>query len=291
MFGLMVLNKPAGMTSREAVNFVVPLVHPAKAGHAGTLDPMARGVLVVCIGAATRLVEYVQRMPKEYRGVFLLGRHSPTEDVDSTVTLLENPPIPSAEDVSRATAGLVGTIQQRPPVFSAVKVGGRRAYQLARRGRPVQLAPRPVTVHRLNVVRYEYPELVLDVVCGAGTYIRSLGRDLAASLGTAAVMSDLTRTAVGSFRIEDACPLEMLSPEAILGRLLPPIRAVESLPAIRPGPAALARLAHGLDIEVDAPQGATECAVLDEQGQLRAIAVRREDGRWRPTRNFAANQA
>ena len=182
------------MTSRRAVDLVERLARPAKAGHAGTLDPLATGVLVVCVGAATRLIEYVQRMPKRYRATFLLGRQSPTEDIEGEVTELPDAPIPTLDEIAAAAGRFVGRIAQRPPAFSALKVAGRRAYKLARAGQPPQLAPRPVEIFAAEIKSYQYPELVMEVECGSGTYIRSLGRDLAESLGTAAVMSALVRT-------------------------------------------------------------------------------------------------
>ena len=189
--GLLNLNKPAGMTSRDVVNIVQRLSRPAKAGHAGTLDPLADGVLVVCVGSATRLIEYVQRMPKRYVGTFLLGRQSPTEDIEGEVTELPDAPVPTREQIEAAARRFVGRIEQRPPAFSALKIRGRPAYKLARQGKPVELAPRPVEIYRIEVKKYRYPELVLEIDCGGGTYVRSLGRDLAESLGTAAVMSAL----------------------------------------------------------------------------------------------------
>ena len=192
--GLLNLSKPAEMSSRQAVNLVERLTRPVRAGHAGTLDPLATGVLVVCVGAATRLIGYVQRMPKRYQGTFLLGRQSPTEDIEGDVIELADAPIPTREQVVAVAARFIGRIDQRPPAFSAVKVAGRRAYELARQGRQPEWLPRPVVIHSIEVAAYQYPELILDVACGGGTYIRSLGRDLAESLGTAAVMSALVRT-------------------------------------------------------------------------------------------------
>ena len=142
--GLLNLNKPTGMTSRRAVDIVQRLAWPAKVGHAGTLDPLATGVLVVCVGPATRLIEYVQRMPKRYVAAFLLGRQSPTEDIEGQVTELLGARVPTADEVRAAASRFVGRIQQRPPAFSALKVGGRPAYELARQGRPAHLAARPV---------------------------------------------------------------------------------------------------------------------------------------------------
>ncbi|HOM17612.1 MAG TPA: tRNA pseudouridine(55) synthase TruB, partial [Thermoguttaceae bacterium] len=163
--GILNIYKPAGLTSRDVVNQIQRLLRPAKVGHAGTLDPLATGVLVVCVGPATRLIKYVQRMPKEYIGAFLLGRSSPTEDTDGPVTELENPPIPSLDAVETAARKMLGPILQRPPAYSALKVEGRRAYELARQGQHVELPPRPVTIYRLDVLSYNYPELVLRIRC------------------------------------------------------------------------------------------------------------------------------
>src|SRR3569623_809810 len=142
--GVINLNKPSGITSRQAVDVVKRLVRPAKTGHAGTLDPLASGVLIVCVGAATRLIEYVQRMPKRYTGTFLLGRSSPTEDIEGEVSELAGAPQPSLGEIIAAAGRLTGEIMQRPPAYSALKVAGRRAYDLARAGHEVDLQPRPI---------------------------------------------------------------------------------------------------------------------------------------------------
>src|ERR1051325_1327760 len=171
MFGLLNINKPSGITSRRVVDRVARLVKPHKAGHAGTLDPLASGVLVVCVGQATRLIEYVQRMPKRYRATFLLGRSSPTEDIEGDVSELPGAPQPSLDQIEQAARGMLGQLAQRPPAFSAVKVDGRRSYDLARAGRAVELAPRTIEVHAIALVGYSYPQLELDIRCGSGTYV------------------------------------------------------------------------------------------------------------------------
>ena len=152
--GLLNLNKPGGLTSRRMVDLVQRLALGAKAGHAGTLDPLATGVLVVCVGAATRLIEYVQRMRKSYRATFLLGRHSPTEDIEGEVTFLENPPVPTLAQIHAAAETLTGAIKQRPPAYSALKIEGRRAYAMARKGETVALEARTVEIYRIEVQRY-----------------------------------------------------------------------------------------------------------------------------------------
>jgi tRNA pseudouridine55 synthase len=283
------------------VDRVGRLVRSAKAGHAGTLDPLASGVLVVAIGPATRLVPYVQRLPKHYRAVFLLGRHSPTDDTEGQVTELVDPPRPSRVQIDEAAAALVGQIEQRPPDFSAVKVAGRRAYRLARAGKPVPLEPRTISVYRLHVVWYEYPELELDIECGSGTYVRSLGRDLAAQLGTAAVMAALVRTAIGPFTLARAVELDALTASNLSEHLLSPLEALVDMPHVTVSDDDVRRLGHGQtvaapDIAGDecateviderAAEPANECAAVDSQGRLVAILKRRGDGSFGPKISF-----
>lgn len=294
IYGLLNLDKPSGVTSRRAVDQVVRLVKPAKVGHAGTLDPLASGVLVVGIGAATRLVEYIQTMPKQYRATFLLGRSSTTEDVEGEITLHDDAPRPTLAALVQAAAQLVGEILQRPPAFSALKVSGRRAYALARAGQQVELVPRPIQIHRLEITRYEYPELCFDVECGSGTYVRSLGRDLAELAGTTAVMSALVRTAIGPFTLERAIRPAELSQGNIEQHLLPAALAVRGLMAeCRVSADDLARLANGLPIEGVQLADSTladsgSVAALDADGRLVAILSRLDDGQYTPSKFFAA---
>jgi tRNA pseudouridine55 synthase len=286
-YGLLNLDKPPGLTSRQAVDRVERLARPAKAGHAGTLDPLATGVLVVCVGPATHLIQYVQRMPKTYTGTFLLGRRSPTEDVEGEVTELPGPPIPSLDQIVAAARSFCGRIEQRPPAYSALKVGGRRAYDLARAGQHVDLAPRSVNIRRIEVQAYDYPRLTLEVECDSGTYIRSLGRDLAESLGTAGVMSALRRTAIGSFRAEEAVLPERLHRDNWTNHLLPPLRAVEQLPRVELSAEEIMRLRNGLTISKETT-AAAEIAAVDSAGCLVAIVGPAGSGTLRPLRNFPA---
>lgn len=298
VFGLLNLNKPAGMTSRDAINRVQRLLpRRTKIGHAGTLDPLARGVLVAALGPATRLINYVQRMPKSYTGTFLLGRSSPTEDTDGPIHELTDPPVPTREEVVAAAAGFVGRIEQRPPEFSALKVAGRRAYDLARRGEPVELAARPVDMYTLDVVAYDYPELTLEVRCGSGTYIRSLGRDLARSLGTEAVMSALVRTAIGEFTIDEAVDPTVLDAASLGKHLLPALHAVADLPRIVLSDDELAEIRHGRTIAyrslpaarcplLAASSSSAEIAAVDGEGRLAAILVPRGNDHLGAKKNF-----
>jgi tRNA pseudouridine55 synthase len=289
MFGLLNVDKPAGVTSRDVVNRVQRLVRPLKVGHAGTLDPLATGVLVVAIGPATRLVEYVQRMPKTYQGTFLLGRTSDTEDVEGHVSELPNAAAPSRENVVTAIPQFLGTIEQRPPAYSALKVGGKAAYELARRGEAVELAPRSVEIHSIEVVRYEYPELELRVQCGGGTYIRSLGRDLAESLGTGAVMSALRRSAIGPFTADEAIDCESLSVPFIPKNLLSPLLALGQLPQIELSNEQIARVSQGQTISAAYDQAADEIAAVDNRGQIVALLKPASDGKLAPFKCFTGS--
>lgn len=286
MFGLLNIDKPAGVTSRDVVNRVQRLVQPHKVGHAGTLDPLATGVLVVAIGPATRLIEYVQRMPKTYQGTFLLGRTSDTEDVEGNVLELPSPVVPTRDDVITAIPQFLGMIEQRPPAYSALKVGGKAAYKLARRGEAVALAPRPVKIHSIDVVRYDYPELELCVQCGGGTYIRSLGRDLAESLGSGAVMSALRRLAIGPFSADKAIDCESLSAPRIEKNVLSPLLALSQLPQIKLSNEQIVRVSQGQTISADYDQAADEIAAVDNCGQLVALLKPANDGKLAPLKCF-----
>jgi tRNA pseudouridine55 synthase len=286
-FGLLNVNKPAGLTSRDAVNRVERLVRPAKAGHAGTLDPLATGVLVICVGQATRLIRFVQRMRKQYRATFLLGRRSETDDLEGEVIETPNAIVPSRAELDQVLTQFVGNIEQRPPAHSAIKIAGRRAYKLARRGKAVELAARTVTIHRLVVRRYEYPELELDIECGSGTYIRALGRDIAASLVTVAVMSALERTAIGPFCVEKALDPEKLSTDNLVEHFQSALVAVADLPRAKLTDAELIEIRHGRSIVMPRTEtSGMEWAAVDSADQLVAILHEKPEGRLWPVHNF-----
>ena len=273
MFGLLNIDKPAGITSRDVVNRVQRVVRPIKCGHAGTLDPLATGVLVVGLGQATRLVEYVQRLPKTYLATFLLGRSSDTEDTTGKVLEVANPSVPSPEQLAAALPRFIGNIEQLPPAYSALKVDGKRAYALARRGEAVELQPRLIDVHRIEIVAYDYPQLTLLIHCGSGTYIRSLGRDIARSVATEAVMSALIRQAIGPFEIGRAIAYEELSAQTIADHLQPPIIALGDMPRIEVTAPEQRRLINGLSIADRWDLKSHEVAALNSAGELIAIVV------------------
>ncbi len=290
MFGLLNINKPAGKTSRDVVDCVQRLVRPDKVGHAGTLDPLATGVLVVCVGQATRLIEYVQQAPKRYVGTFLLGRSSNTEDTEGDITLHAEDPHPTYEQITRALPKFLGTIQQRPPAFSALKVEGKRAYALARQGKEVHLEARPIEIYALEIVSYDHPELVLDIRCGSGTYVRSLGRDIAKAVGTSAVMSALVRTEIGPFHLADAVSPGHLQRETIAAHLLPPQAALAALPQVVLTPTEWEELRHGRPIVARLDQDPSlvddaEAVALNSEGGLLAV-LKFKQGHWWPSRVF-----
>jgi tRNA pseudouridine55 synthase len=290
MFHVLNINKPRGPTSRDVVSRVKWLVQPHKAGHAGTLDPIASGVMLVCVGRATGLIEYAQALPKSYRGTFLLGHASDTGDIETAVTPVEGAVPPTGEQLAAAVPQFIGTISQRPPRHSAVKIAGRRAYELARKGIAFEPEAKTVDIHRLGIVRYEYPEVVLDVDCGSGTYIRALGRDLAGALGTSAVMTALVRTAIGPFTVESAIHFDDVN-AAWQDHLLPPAQLVGSLPRITVTAAELNDVRHGRDIAAppETLQLAADAkiAAFDAAGDLVAILRRHGPGVLSAARNFA----
>jgi tRNA pseudouridine55 synthase len=284
MFGILNINKPAGWTSRDAVNRVQKLVRPAKVGHAGTLDPLATGVLVVCIGKATRLIEYVQQQPKEYQATFLLGRTSSSDDTETEVTELADCQIPTLSEIQAVLPKFMGRIKQVPPAFSAVKIQGQRAYALARKGMEVEIKSRPVEIYELTILSYEYPKLELAIRCGSGTYVRSLGRDLAISLGTGAVMSALLRTRIGQFKVgEGISPID-LTLEQLNDHVQLPALAVSHLPKRELSDVEVAELRYGRPIDITIE---SDTAAFDAQENLLAILQPHLIGIAKPHINFA----
>jgi len=289
MTGFLVLNKPSGPTSRAVVNRVLRWVPGVKVGHAGTLDPLATGVLVVCIGSATRLVELVQGLPKSYQAKLRLGGRSDTLDAQGVITLEPSLRIPGEREVEQAISSFVGEVSQTPPVYSAVKIHGRRSHELARAGRPVQPAPRLVRIDRIVMLRYEWPDLELAIDCGSGTYIRSIARDLGEALGCGAYVTALTRTRIGDFTLEDAVDAETLSPSSIDQHLRPLLAAAGALPSVVLGADALDAVAHGRrltarDLDKPALPGG-DLALIDQAGNLVALGpYSAEEGLVQPTK-------
>jgi tRNA pseudouridine55 synthase len=220
--GVLNLDKPAGRSSAYAVNGVKRhLPRGTKVGHAGTLDPFATGVLLVLVGRATKLCERLMDEPKQYEATVKLGATTPTDDPESPETPTPGAGPVGADVVRAALAPLVGDVLQRPPPFSALKVGGRRAYDVARGGGTVELEPRRVRVYAIELLEYQWPLARLRVDCGRGTYVRAIARDLGEALGVGGHLTALRRTAVGPFRAEEAVTVERLAVEGVATHLRP----------------------------------------------------------------------
>ncbi len=293
--GVLNLDKSGGMTSRDVVDLVSRPLRKVKVGHAGTLDPLASGVLVVCVGQATRLIEQVQRMPKAYRAVIRLGATSDTLDADGRIEPNPYPDLkaPSETEVRAALDSQVGVIQQTPPQFSALKVAGRRAYDLARLGESVPLLARPVRVDRIELVEYTWPRLEINVDCGSGTYIRSIARDVGEALGCGGLIEVLVRTRIGPFLLADATNPVGQPIEAILAHLRPPVDALGDLPRLLLTPEQVGLASGGKLLDPARVAGASllppgEVGLLAPDGVLVAMAEILSSGAIQPRRVFAA---
>jgi len=229
--GLLIVDKPLGMSSmhvcrivrRRLVNGGYP--KRVKVGHGGTLDPLATGVLVILIGKATRQCESVMHGTKRYLAKIDLLHRSETDDYEGELEPIDVDEPPSTRRVVSALKTFTGEIEQVPPVYSALKIDGEPAYKRIRRGENVTMKPRTITIHSIDVVSYEFPHLTLDVVCGRGTYIRTLARDIGLALGTGGVLAGLRRTAVGPFTIERAAPIDGGVPDPLDESDLLPVEA------------------------------------------------------------------
>jgi tRNA pseudouridine55 synthase len=240
--GILVVAKPPGPTSHDIVALVRRLAATKRVGHGGTLDPFAAGVLPVFLGHATRVVEYHLGDRKAYRATVCFGASSTTDDLEGELTPSDGPP-PTRDALEAALPGMTGTISQRPPAYSAIKVGGRRAYAMARAGETVTLGSREVTIHALDLVSWDdtdpsRPVAVLDIGCSAGTYVRAIARDLGERLENAAYLGALTRTASGGFALADATPLDDIraaaasGPEGVVPFLRPIDTGLEAFPIV-----------------------------------------------------------
>lgn len=294
--GVLVVAKEPGPTSHDIVALVRRLTGVRRVGHGGTLDPFAAGVLPVFLGHATRLVEYHMADEKEYRALICFGASSTTDDLDGEQTPGAAPP-PTRDAVEAQLAGLRGEIEQVPPDYSAVHVGGRKAYELARHGQKPELRPRRVRIIRLELTDWSdedpaRPVATLEVHCSAGTYVRALARDMGERLGCGAYLGALTRTASGPFRLEQAHRLDDVRTAMSSGRamdlMLPPDAGLDAYPELTLNAAELTHLARGQQLRrASAELGEGLVRVRDEGGRLVAIA-RAGDGLIRPEKVFLA---
>jgi tRNA pseudouridine55 synthase len=292
--GILNLYKPSGPTSHDCVGRVRRVFGTRRVGHAGTLDPMARGVLVVGIGNGTRVLEYLQGLVKTYRAELVFGLTTDSQDITGAPLAEADASALTREEVETALAAYRGEIEQVPPMVSALKIKGRKLYELARKGETVERAARPVTVYSLDLLSFlpgPRARAEIRVSCSAGTYIRTLCHDLGEKLGTGAAMSALEREAVGPFLKENAIALDALQPDTPLVSLAD---ALQHLPAAVVEEGQAARLAQGQF--VPAPDGAPDGAVrvLDGTGRLLAIATARGHGTARllaPEKVFVTGNA
>ncbi|HNS01636.1 MAG TPA: tRNA pseudouridine(55) synthase TruB [Anaerolineae bacterium] len=308
--GVLNVDKPAGWTSHDVVARVRRLAGLRQVGHAGTLDPMATGVLVLCLGRATRLLEYLTGQPKSYLAEVTLGVVTDTYDAEGEIVSrfsdwhaladraapqrpgeADNAPALTADQIERALEAFRGEIMQRPPAFSALKRDGVPLYRRARAGERVEVEPRPATIYELTLLHLEGATLRLHVRCGAGVYVRSIAHDLGQALGCGAHLSALRRTAVGAFSVENAVALESLTEAGALAAAVQPAdAAVAHLPAVALNAAEVSRLLHGQAVAAAAPLQAGPARAYDPQGRFLGIVAGDAAARvWRPSK-ILANQ-
>ncbi len=293
--GVLVVDKPVGMTSHDVVQAIRAGTGIRRAGHTGTLDPRASGVLVVLIGPAVRLSEFVSASDKRYQAIIRLGSSTDTFDADGRFTRQETPVNVTEEQFEKVLKTFEGEIEQVPPPYSAVKVQGRKAYEMARKGEDVELEPRIIQVHHLEVLEWAPPEVVVDVHCSSGTYVRSLTNDLGEALGTGAYLVGLRRTKSGRFTLRDAVPLRKLQEAFQAGNwyqyLIPAAEALSDWPAVELNPDEVEEVRHGHRVKAAA---GTELGKMvrgvSTQGELVALLECKEgeDGlpEWQPKKVF-----
>ena len=289
--GVLVVDKPIGLTSHDVVQVIRRGTGIRRAGHTGTLDPRASGVLVVLVGPAVRLSEYVSASDKRYQATIRLGSSTDTYDADGTFTS----PTVSVESITEELFNetlqrFVGTIEQVPPPYSAVKVKGRKAYELARQGEEVDLEPRPIQVYSLEVLEWAPPEVVVDVYCSSGTYVRSLAHDLGKELGCGAHLIGLRRTKSGRFTLRDAVPLRRLQESFTAGDwyryLIPAAEALADWPMIELDADQVELVRHGHRVPAE-PNSKGWARGVSQQGDLVALLeIEPESGEWQPKKVF-----
>ena len=291
MLGVVNLDKPVGPTSHDMVDLVRRLTGIRRIGHAGTLDPLASGVLPILVGGATRFSDDLTGGEKRYEAVFRLGVASATDDAQGPLQVVAPPP--NVDAAASALSAFVGTFDQRPPAFSARKVDGQVAHRAARAGKPIEAAPRRVTVHAIDLLGAhradEWLDLQCDVRCGPGTYVRSIARDLGERLGCGGHLHALRRTEAAGLRVADAMTPDALEPLARADRLreaILPIAPLLHLPSVRLDETAAGRFAHGSAVQLSGERGTGRHAVFGD-GRLLGIGLLR-DGLLEPRTVIAA---
>ncbi len=287
--GVLVVDKPVGLTSHDVVQIVRKGTNIRRAGHTGTLDPRASGVLVILIGPAVRLSEYVSASDKRYQAIVRLGTTTDTYDADGRVTS-STPVNITEEQFEEALKKFIGEIEQVPPPYSAVKVKGRKAYEMAREGEEVDLQPRKIQVYNLELLEWAPPEAVIDVYCSSGTYVRSLAHDLGISLGCGAYLVGLRRTKSGRFTLRDAVPLRKLREAFEVGNwyqhLIPAAEALSDWPAIELNVEQVDAVRHGHRVHAETEDKGMARGI-SQQGELVALLeIDPETHEWQPRKVF-----
>ncbi len=274
--GFLNVLKPPALTSHDVVARVRKLAGGARVGHTGTLDPAAAGVLVLAVGAATRLSQYVLALRKSYRAVVVLGIVTDTADAEGTVTRSTPVAAVTAETAEAALRALAGEIDMLPPAYSAARIAGKRAYDLAREGKSVAVRPRKVHVYAIDMLGFtdgDFPQVVLDVECSKGTYVRALATMLGDSLGCGAHLSALVRTAVGDHRLENAMALQELERSGVRPQLISCAEGLGAYPAVTLTNGQIVSVRHGNRLAgCTEHQPGTLVRILDTAGQLAAVA-------------------
>lgn len=288
--GVLVVDKPVGLTSHDVVQIIRRGTGIRRAGHTGTLDPRASGVLVVLIGPAVRLSEYVSASDKRYQATIRLGSSTDTFDAEGRITSSAPVGNVTEEQFEEILDQYVGEIEQVPPPFSAIKVGGRKAYEMAREGEEVNLEPRVIQVYSLELLEWDSPEAVVDVFCSSGTYVRSLANDLGNALGVGAHLVGLRRTKSGRFTLRDAVPLRRLQESFTAGDwyryLIPAAEALAEWPMVELDADQVELIRHGHRVLAE-PGSKGWARGVSEQGDLVALLeVNEENGEWQPRKVF-----
>jgi tRNA pseudouridine55 synthase len=286
--GVLCVDKPLGITSHDVVNRIRRLAGLRRVGHAGTLDPLATGVLLLGLGRSTRLIEYLVGADKVYETAVCLGQTTTTYDAEGDVVAERPFSHLTLPQISDALAPFRGVIQQQPPLYSAIKQGGQPLYKLARRGvTDVKRPYRTVTIHELTLLSWEPPYLTLRISCSSGTYIRSLGHDLGEALGCGGHLATLRRLAVGDFGVETAVSLDQLTPENIIDHLLPPDTAVRHLPRLDLPETVAVAILQGKPIPQTTPPLAELARAYGPDGQFLGVVIA-EGNQWRARKMFPA---
>lgn len=286
MNGIILIDKPQDWTSHDVVAKLRGILHERRIGHSGTLDPLATGLLVVFVGRATRAVEFAEADSKEYIAGLRLGLSTDTQDISGNV-IAECSDLPDEGAVRRAVNSFIGDIEQIPPMYSAIKIGGKKLYELARKGQSVERAPRKITVSSIEIIGREGGDYLLKIACSKGTYVRTLCNDIGASLGCGACMSNLRRISAGAFSVESAHSIDEVENTANEGQLVDIMLPVDTLfsawPELKVSESAAKRLKTGNIIKISAADG--DYRVYSDSGEFLLVG-KVENGKLKTIKSF-----